>query len=119
LDEAMQNVSFWNEYRERAGFVTAIGAINPVILTAYCLFWYTGSGAFDFWIVGIGMTVAVCTVAGLFMLMVVSAERRRRFKTARKDKMWSDVMPYDPVKARAEKEAAEQANKVTVSQKLG
>jgi hypothetical protein len=105
----MNKVSLWSEYRERAGFVIAIGAINPVILTAYCLFWHTGSGAFDFWLVGICMTLAVCVVAGSFMLMVVMAERRRRFKTERKDKMWSDVMPYDPVKAKAEKYAAEHA----------
>ena len=104
----MDKVTLWSEFRERAGFVSAIGCINPIILTVYCLFWYSGNGAFDFWIVGLCMTLAVCVVAGSFMLMVVVAERRRRFKTARKDKMWSDVMPYDPVKAKAEQHAAAQ-----------
>ena len=115
----MGKVSLWSEYRERAGFVIAIAAINPVILTAYCLFWYTGRGALDFWMVGIGMTLAVCFVAGTFMLMVVMAERRRRFKIDRKNRMYSDVLPYDPVKAKAEKDAVVNANDTTASHKFG
>ncbi len=95
--------SFLQEWNERAGFVAAIAVINPVLLTAYVMFWHRGGGAFEFWLVGLGLTFLVCLAAGSFMLLVITADRRRRGREQRKQQMWADVMPYDATKARAEK----------------
>jgi hypothetical protein len=101
----MKTQTFFQEFKERAGFVFAIAVINPLILTTYIMFWHKGSGALEFWLVGMGLTVLVCTAAGLFMTMVIATDRRRRFKALRRKDMWEGVMPYDAAKAKAEKAA--------------
>jgi ABC-type Fe3+-siderophore transport system permease subunit len=101
----MKHPSFFQEFRERAGFVFAIAAINPVILTVYIMFWHRGVGALEFWLVGMGLTFLVCLASGLFMILVISADRRRRFKELRRKDMWEGVMPYDARKAKVEKAA--------------
>jgi hypothetical protein len=102
----LQGISFIKEWNERAGFVAAIAVINPLILTAYVMFWHRGSGALEFWLVGLGLTFIVCLVAGSFMLMVILTDRRKREKRMRKDRMWEDVLPYDAARERAKKEQA-------------
>ncbi len=104
-DQNYSGFSFWRELRTRAGFVGVIAITNPLLLTAYVLYGRTGAGAFDFWLIGMGLTLLVCMISSLFMLMVVFAERRRRFAAERKEAMWADVMPYDAAKAKAQKAA--------------
>jgi Na+/H+ antiporter NhaC len=99
----MQDLSFGREWNERAGFVAAIAVINPIILTAYVLFWHRGVGAFEFWLVGLGLTFIVCLIAGSFMLLVILTDRRKRARVMRKQAMWEDVLPYDPRKSKAAK----------------
>jgi hypothetical protein len=106
---AMQDKSFIKEWNERAGFVAVIAILNPIILTAYVMFWHRGSGSLDFWLVGMGLTFIVCLCAGAFMLMVILTDRRKRGKAMRKQQMWEDVLPYDAAKARAEKARAAEA----------
>jgi hypothetical protein len=101
----MQGKSFLREWNERAGFITGIAVINPIVLTAYVMFWHRGSGALEFWLVGMGLTLFVCCGAGAFMLMVILTDRRKRARDARKQQMWEDVLPYDPAKARAARAA--------------
>jgi L-asparagine transporter-like permease len=102
----MQDKSFIKEWNERAGFVAAIAVINPLILTAYVMFWHRGAGALEFWLVGLGLTFIVCLIAGSFMLMVILTDRRKREKTMRKQQMWEGVMPYDAAREKAKKEQA-------------
>jgi hypothetical protein len=97
---ALPKISFLAEFRERAGFVPAIAVINPIILTAYILFWHRGGGALEFWLVGMGLTFLVCAAAGLFMTLVITADRRRRFKAMRRQDMWEGVMPYKPARSK-------------------
>jgi hypothetical protein len=99
----VQNPSFFQEWNDRAGFVAAIAVINPMILTAYVLFWHSGGPGFEFWLVGMGLTFMVCVIAGCFMLMVIVTDRRTRARELRKKLMWEGVMPYNPAKAKAEK----------------
>jgi hypothetical protein len=101
----MQNPTFIQEWNQRAGFVAAIGVINPVILTAYVLFWHSGGPGFEFWLIGMGLTFMVCLIAGAFMLMVIVADRRTRAHELRKKTMWEGVMPYNAAKAKADKAA--------------
>ncbi len=101
----MQDKRFLREWNERAGFVAAIAIINPLILTAYVMFWHRGGGAFEFWLVGMGLTLMVCIIAGAFMLAVILADRRRRARDFRRQQMWADAMPYDQARARAAKAA--------------
>jgi hypothetical protein len=101
----MQDLPFIREWNQRAGFVGAIAIINPVILTAYVLFYHAGKSGLEFWLIGMGLTFIVCLVAGAFMLMVILADRRRRAKERRKKQMWEDVLPYNPARAKAEKAA--------------
>jgi hypothetical protein len=101
----MQDKSFLKEWNERAGFVAGIAALNPIILTIYVMFQHRGPGALEFWLVGMGLTVFVCLIAGAFMLLVILNDRRRRQSAARREKMWADAMPYDAAKARAERRA--------------
>lgn len=102
----MDDKSFIKEWNERAGFVAAIALINPIILTIYVMFWHRGGGAFEFWLVGLGLTFMVCVIAGSFMLMVILSDRRKRAKLFRKNQMWEGVLPYD---ARREKAKRDQA----------
>jgi hypothetical protein len=102
-DQNYTGFSFWREFRMRAGFVGVISITNPLLLTAYVLYGRAGAGAFDFWLIGMGLTLLVCVISSMFMLLVVFAERRRRFAAERKAAMWADVMPYDPAKAKAAK----------------
>jgi hypothetical protein len=97
---SLPDISFLAEFRARAGFVPAIAVINPVILTAYILFWHRGGGALEFWFVGMGLTFLVCTTAGLFMTLVITADRRRRSKAMRHKDMWEGVMPYKPARSK-------------------
>ncbi len=99
----MQNPSFGSEWNDRAGFVAAIAVINPVILTAYVLFWHERGGGFEFWLIGMGLTFIVCLIAGSFMLLVIVTDRRKRARDIRKKMMWEGVLPYNAAKARAEK----------------
>jgi hypothetical protein len=101
----MSDKSFLKEWNERAGFVGAIAVINPIILTIYIMFWHRGGGALEFWLVGMGLTFIVCFCAATFMLLVISADRRRRAKLKRRKDMWEDVLPYDAARAKAEKAA--------------
>jgi hypothetical protein len=101
----MQEKSFLKEWNERAGFVAVIAILNPLILTAYVMFQHRGSGALEFWLVGLGLTFIVCLAAGAFMLFVILTDRRKRGHAARKQQMWEDVLPYDAGRARAEKAA--------------
>ena len=105
----MQELSFIREWNQRAGFVAAIAVINPLILTAYVLFYYKGNGPVEFWLVGLGLTLLVCLIAGSFMLMVILADRRRRAHERRKQLMWEGVLPYDAVKEKARKAAETQS----------
>jgi hypothetical protein len=101
----MQEKSFLKEWNERAGFVAVIAVLNPIILTAYVMFQHRGAGALEFWLVGMGLTLMLCLIAGSFMLMVILTDRRKRGRAARKQQMWEDVLPYNVVKERAEKAA--------------
>jgi hypothetical protein len=101
----MQQDSFLKEWNRRAGFVAAVAIINPIILTAYCLFWHRGLAPFEFWLIGMGVTFCICLTAGAFMLFVILTDRRKRFRALRKAQMWEGVMPYDAAKAKAEKAA--------------
>ncbi|MGL4635046.1 MAG: hypothetical protein ACRCWF_03615 [Beijerinckiaceae bacterium] len=104
-EQNFAGMSFWKEFKTRAGFVGVIAITNPLLLTGFVFFGRSGSGAFDFWLVGMGLTLLVCAISAAFMLLVVTAERRRRFKSERKAAMWADVMPYDPNKAKEAKQA--------------
>ncbi len=99
----MQNPSFVQEWNQRAGFVAAIAVINPLILTAYVLFWHPRGGGFEFWLIGMGLTFIVCLISGSFMLLVIIADRRKRARELRKKVMWEGVLPYDARRAKAEK----------------
>lgn len=102
----MLEKSFIKEWNERAGFVAAIATINPVILTAYVMFYHKGAGALEFWLVGMGLTFIVCLLAGSFMLTVIVSDRRKRERAERKLRMWDEVMPYDASKARSKGESS-------------
>jgi hypothetical protein len=102
---SVQNPTFFQEWNHRAGFVAAIAVINPIILTAYVMFWHTGGPGFEFWLVGMGLTFMVCVIAGSFMLMVIVSDRRARARELRKKVMWEGVMPYNAAKAKADKAA--------------
>jgi hypothetical protein len=101
----MQEKSFRKEWGERAGFIAGIALINPLVVTAYVMFWHRGTGGLEFWLVGLGLTLIVCLTAGSFMLMVILTDRRKRARVQRKEQMWKDALPYDAAKARAEKAA--------------
>ncbi len=105
----MLEKSFLKEWNERAGFVAAIAVINPVILTAYVLYWHRGGGALEFWLIGLGLTFIVCMAAGSFMLLVILTDRRKRAHALRKQEMWDGVMPYDAARERARRERASEA----------
>lgn len=99
----MQELSFIREWNERAGFVAAIAMINPILITAHVLFYYKGPVPFDFWLIGIGLTMLVCLIVGLTMFIVILLDRKRRAEKRRKQLMWENVMPYSsPVKAMAQ-----------------
>jgi hypothetical protein len=85
--------------------VAAIAVINPMILTAYVLFWHARGGGFEFWLIGMGLTFIVCLIAGSFMLLVILTDRRKRARDLRKKKMWEDVLPYNAARAKADKAA--------------
>lgn len=102
----MLDKPFIKEWNERAGFVAAIAVINPIILTAYVLFWHRGSGSLEFWLVGLGLTFIVCLVAGSFMLLVIVSDRRKRAKLLRKQRMWEDVLPFNAAREKANKDKA-------------
>jgi hypothetical protein len=102
----MPETSFLKEWNERAGFVGAIAVINPIIVTAYVMFWHRGTGGLEFWLIGLGLTFIVCVAAGSFMLLVILTDRRKRAHRQRKQEMWDGVMPYDAVRERAKREAA-------------
>jgi hypothetical protein len=99
----VQQKPFIKEWNERAGFVGVIAVINPIIVTAYVIFWHRGGGGFEFWLVGLGLTFLVCITAGSFMLMVILSDRRKRARKLRNMAMWADAMPYDPAKAKTDK----------------
>jgi hypothetical protein len=104
-DKDFTGYTLFREFRSRAGFVGVIAVTNPLLLTAYVLYGRPGVGALDFWLIGMALTVLVCAISSVFMLLVVIAERRRRFAAERKAAMWADVMPYDANKAKATKAA--------------
>jgi hypothetical protein len=101
----MRDKSFLKEWNERAGFILGIALINPLIVTAYVMFWHSGAGAFEFWLVGLGLTIVVCLISGSFMLLVILTDRRKRAQAVRRQQMWQDALPYDAAKARAERAA--------------
>jgi L-asparagine transporter-like permease len=101
----VQNPSFVQEWNQRAGFVAAIAVINPMILTAYVLFWHSRGGGFEFWLIGMGLTFIVCLISGSFMLLVILADRRKRARDLRNKMMWEGVLPYNAAKAKADKAA--------------
>jgi uncharacterized membrane protein YhaH (DUF805 family) len=101
----MQHKSFLRELHERAGFIGIIALSNPVFITGYVMFVHQAPGGLQFWFIGMLLTGVVCLIAALFMGLVVAAERRRRFHDMARAAMWHDVMPYDPVKAKAAKAA--------------
>jgi Na+/H+ antiporter NhaC len=95
----MTDMSFGKEWNDRAGFVAVIAVVNPIILTVYSLIWHRGA-AFEFWLIGMALTFAVCLIAGSFMLLVIITDRNKRFREAAKSQMWADALPYDPAKSK-------------------
>ncbi len=97
----MKPKSFFRELRERSGFIGIIALTNPLFITAYVLYFHKAGSALYFWVMGMVLTGVICLISVLFMGPVVFVERRRRMHEEARAAMWHDVMPYDPVKAKA------------------
>jgi hypothetical protein len=78
----MNSPTFFDEFKQRAGFVGAIALSNPVILSFYVLISRSGPGALEFWAAGMVLIALTCIVSLIAVAMVVRAERRKRFRAA-------------------------------------
>lgn len=78
MEATMSEQGFSREFRQHAGFVGVIAFSNPLILTYYTLFHRPGSGAFEFWAVGMLIIAAVCMISTVYVFFRVRQLRKAR-----------------------------------------
>jgi hypothetical protein len=100
--ERPQPTSFVEACAQRGGYVLWVLAINAVILTVYVMYFYRGYQPGQFWLIGMGVTLGICTLASAVTLVIVVLERVRERRARRRARMWADAMPYQPVRSAGE-----------------